>query len=168
MYHKFTILMYSIQCFLYIHRVLQPSALSNFRMLLWPQKEGIFQKAKGQPLCLILMHKNYMAIKMKVDFRNVAGTFLIRNSCAKAKTLLIPHTIYKNWLEIYETACQTYNYKTRKGLSGRNTEQWRTFSIVALSHVTATGQWGYQVHEMWWVRMWNSTFHFILFSLIWT
>lgn len=68
---------------MYIHRVVQPSALSNFRMLLSPQKEGIFQKAKGQPLCLILMYKSYMVIKMKVDFRNVTGT--IRSSCAKAK-----------------------------------------------------------------------------------
>lgn len=150
---------------MYIHRVVQPSALSNFRMLLSPQKEGIFQKAKGQPLCLILMYKSYMVIKMKVDFRNVTGT--IRSSCAKAKTLLIPHTIYKNWLEIYETPCQTYNYKTRKVMSGRNTEQWRKYSIAALSYVTVTGQWGW-VLEIWWARMRNSTFNFIVFSLIQT
>lgn len=68
-------------------------------MLFSPPKEGIFKKIKGQPLCLTLKHKNYMVIKMK-DFKSVAGT--TGNSCAETKTLLIPHTIYKNWLDIWD------------------------------------------------------------------
>lgn len=75
---------------------MQPLLLSNFRMLLSPQKEGRNQKnnAKGKASCLTFMDTNYMVIKMKVDFINIAGT--IRNPCAKTKAHLIPHTVYKN------------------------------------------------------------------------
>lgn len=124
------------------------------------KKEGIEKNAKGKASCLTFMNTNYMVIKMKVDFINVAGT--IRNPCAKTKAHLIPHTVYKNWLEIYETVCQTYSYKTsRKSIVQK--EYWAMMGVLNSysSDMIATSQWYYQALKMWWMSIRNWTFNFI-------